>query len=70
LSDGHVKNVGHPYDLICDTTTVLHYQLQKLTKVEAVRLIDIARTHYRLFKNEAVESLTNSLKSLGFNKTN
>jgi hypothetical protein len=51
LSDGDLKNVGHPYELIADSSSVLSQLMKKLTKDEQNQLAKIAELSFETPRN-------------------
>jgi hypothetical protein len=45
LSDGELTNIGHPYELARDSSTILYKMMKKLNKDEARNLMEIAKKH-------------------------
>jgi hypothetical protein len=43
MSEGNLKNFGHPYELIIDSNTILYKLSAKLSKDELNKLIAVAK---------------------------
>ena len=54
LSDGYLKDIGRPYDLLQDASTILHSLLENLNKDEAEVLLEIAATKAKLTNEDDV----------------